>query len=478
MRHLVEAWEADFTKFHPGISFDYQMHGTSSGIPALFTGMGDMAILGEEILPEASAAFEKVKGYRPLGIEIMTGSVDVRNFDYAQQFFVHKDNPLTHLDPLQMQHARAEWLKEKHDRVYYTKVFDLSGLPEYRPSRRLSGADVAWSADVARSSDVSFVDSLPLYAPNHQVRGTIRLWGHGSPKHDFMGKLVRNWTRTFNGYQPAVNFDNRMYGTASAIGALYTGAGDLAILGEEVSPAAAAAFKRAKSYAPTCVQIATGSLDVNYFDYAHMIFVHKDNPIDRLTVAQLEAIFGTEHRRSEHNIRRWGELGLGEEWKDQDIHPYAWKVDDDFALFFRERVLDGSHRWNPDIREYVTIKLPDGSVLDRGQQIIDALSQDRYGIAISNLRFANASVKVVALAAGDGGAYYAPTPNNLIDRSYPLTRLIPACIDRKPGEPVDPLLREFLRFLLSREGQRALLQDSGYLPLGAQAIRAQLAMIQ
>jgi phosphate transport system substrate-binding protein len=117
-------------------------------------------------------------------------------------------------------------------------------------------------------------------------------------------------------------------------------------------------------------------------------------------------------------------------------------------------------------------------VLDRGQQIIDALSQDRYGIAISNLRFANASVKAVVLAGDDGGAYYAPTPNNLIDQSYPLARLIPACIDRKPGEPVDPLLREFLRFLLSREGQRAMLQDSGYLPLATQVIRAQLAMIQ
>src|SRR5258708_22361939 len=92
----------DFIKFHPGISFDYQMHGTSSGIPALFTGMGDIAILGEETLPEASAAFKKVKGYRPLGIEIMTGSVDVRNFDYAQQFFVHRDNPLTHLTLAQL----------------------------------------------------------------------------------------------------------------------------------------------------------------------------------------------------------------------------------------------------------------------------------------------------------------------------------------------------------------------------------------
>src|SRR5438477_12166863 len=79
MRNLVDKWEAGFRKFHPGVHIDYHLWGTSSGIPSLFNGLGDIAILGEEILPESAAAFERAKGYPPTGIEIMTGSLDRRN---------------------------------------------------------------------------------------------------------------------------------------------------------------------------------------------------------------------------------------------------------------------------------------------------------------------------------------------------------------------------------------------------------------
>jgi len=269
-----------------------------------------------------------------------------------------------------------------------------------------------------------------------------------------------------------------MYGTASAIGALYTGAGNLAILGEEISPEAALAFRRAKGYAPTGIPIATGSLDVNFFDYAHMIFVHRDNPIEKLTLAQLEAIFGTEHKRSPHNIRTWGELGAGGEWANQRIQPYGWKVDEDFALFFRKAVLEGSHRWNPEIKEYVHTTRTGGSQYDHGQQILDALARDPSGIAISNLRYANSQVKPVALARTAGGPYHLATTASLIAQDYPLVRIIPAFVDRAPGRPMEPAVREFLRFILSRDGQQALLQESSYLPLGQEAIRQSLDRLQ
>ena len=101
-------------------------------------------------------------------------------------------------------------------------------------------------------------DALPPYDPREQVKGTIRLWGHGSPKHDFLGKLLHRWDRDFHRYQPHVTIVNNLYGTASAVGALYTGAGDLAILGEEISPAAEAAFKRERRYEPTLFEIEIG----------------------------------------------------------------------------------------------------------------------------------------------------------------------------------------------------------------------------
>src|SRR5258708_5950451 len=326
----------------------------------------------------------------------------------------------------------------------------------------------------AAEPEVAFVDTLPLYAPAGKVSGTIRLWGHGSPKHDFMGRLMNAWITGFAKYQPEVKFENHMYGTASAIGALYTGAGDIAILGEEISPARAAAFEREKHYPPTGIQIATGSVDVNYFDYAHMVFVHRDNPLKGLTLAQLDAIFGAEHRRSPRNIRTWGELGLTGGWADRRIQPYGWQVDVDFALFFREAVLENSHRWNTDLKEFVHVLRPDGSQYDHGQQILDTLAKNPAGIAISNVRYANPAVRPLALARMEGEPYYEPTKANLIAQTYPLVRIIPAFIDVAPGQTVEPKVREFLRYILSREGQQALVHDSDYLPLGADAIRRQL----
>lgn len=317
------------------------------------------------------------------------------------------------------------------------------------------------------------IESLPSYAATEKVSGTISLWGHGSFKHDFMRKLADAWIAGFREHHPDVRFEYRMYGTASAVGALYTGVGNIAILGEEISPAAVRSFVRAKGYPPTDISIATGSVDVNFFDYAHMVFVHKDNPIDRLSLDQLDAVFGDEHRRGPRNIRRWGELGLTGEWAEKPIQPYGWKTDVDFALFFRERVLQDSHRWNSQIREYVHKKRADGSQYDHGQQILDALAADKFGIAVSNLRYANPQVKALALGWKHGGPYYEATAANLISQDYPLVRIIPAIIDRAPGQPVEPAVREFLRYVLSREGQRALVTHSGYLPLGQDIIDQQ-----
>ena len=327
---------------------------------------------------------------------------------------------------------------------------------------------------VERSPETAFVDGLPLYAPQGQVGGTIRLWGHGSYRRNFMGKLLDRWITRFHQLQPGVRFENRMYGTASAIGALSMGAGNIALLGEEISPQAALEFRRARGYAPTEFQVATGSLDVNFFDSAHMIFVHRDNPLAQLSLAQLEAVFGTEGKLGSTPLRTWGQLGLTGEWADKPIQPYGWKVDEDFALFFRERVLGDSHRWNPAIKEYVHVMRPDGTQYDHGQQIVDALAADPYGIAISNIRYARPDVKTVALSWHPGDPAVQASRATLIAQQFPLVRIIPAFIDRAPGKPVEPAVREFLRFMLSREGQQALVEETGYLPISAAIIARQL----
>jgi phosphate transport system substrate-binding protein len=336
---------------------------------------------------------------------------------------------------------------------------------------------VCGGAKAAQPDQAQLADGLPGYHPQQLVSGSIRLWGHGSFKADFMGQLLKAWSDGFRRFHPDARLDNQMYGTASAIGALYTGVGDIAILGEEISPAAAAAFTRVTGYAPLGIEIATGSLDVAFFDYAHMIFVHKDNPLARLTLAQADAIFGAEHRRGAQNIRRWGQLGLDGEWGERRITPYSWK-DLDFSLFIQDAVMQGSHRWNSDLQEFGHARNPDGSQYDHGKRILDALAGDRYGIAISNIRYANPLVKPLAIARDAGGPWYNATPDTLVSQAYPLTRIIPAYVDRAPGQPLEPALREFLRYVLSREGQQDIVRTTGYLPLGAPALALQLRKLQ
>ena len=141
-------------------------------------------------------------------------------------------------------------------------------------------------------------------------------------------------------------------------------------------------------------------------------------------------------------------------------------------------MLENSHRWNPAIREYGNIMRADGTQYDHGQQIVDAVARDRYAIGISNLRYATDQVRALPLAWSDDGPAVEPTPATLIDQSYPLVRIIPAIVDQAPGKPLKPAVREFLRFVLSREGQRILLAESGYLPLGRRFIEEQRARLE
>jgi phosphate transport system substrate-binding protein len=162
------------------------------------------------------------------------------------------------------------------------------------------------------------------------------------------------------------------------------------------------------------------------------------------------------------------------EWADKTITPYGWRLDDDFATYLQDALLMGSHKWNCDLREFKHINKADGSIYDHGQQILDALAKDRYGIAVSNLRYMNADVKPLALAVKDGEPFYEATKDNLLQRKYPFTRIIPAFINRVPGKPVDPKVGEFLRYILSYEGQAVIEREGGYLPLNAASMLEQL----
>lgn len=320
---------------------------------------------------------------------------------------------------------------------------------------------------------------LPHYQPQQQVSGTIRLWGHGAPVLDFMGMLVKSWEEGFAKYQPGVKFEYDMYGTASAMGALYAGRGDIAILGQEIYPFEITAFKQVKHYAPTEVEIATGSVDVRNFDFAIGVFVNSKNPLSKMTLDQIDKVFAYHDGGKAMNYETWGQLGLTGEWADKPIHLYGWYEADIFSTFVERAALHDSHKWRCGMKEYAHIHRPDGTIYDSGQQILDDLANDPYGMALSNVRYLKSdAVKPLALARDASGPYYEVTKSTLINRQYPLGRIIPAEFDRVPGQPVDPKVKEFLTYLLSREGQEEIVRNGKYLPMQPEAAKRQLEKLQ
>ncbi len=317
-------------------------------------------------------------------------------------------------------------------------------------------------------------DSLPQYQPEQTVSGTIRIWGN-----DQMLAVVKHWQKGFQRYQPNVSFEINLRGTGTAMAGLYTGSADLALMGRASTSKEIMAFEWVFKDKPVGIEVATGSLNALGKSPALVVFLHKDNPLSRLTLTQLDAIFGCEHLRGLDNIREWGQLGLDGEWKHKPINIYSYDAETGTATFFRDTVLNGSHKWNWErMREFKDIKNPDGSTYQSSQQIINALATDKYGIGIASLQHGLRNVKPLALASQDGEPAYEAIQQNLIQRKYPLTRAVSVYLNRSPGKQVDPKIKEFLRYVLSREGQQDIINAGGYLPLPKEVGRKQIEKLE
>jgi len=334
-------------------------------------------------------------------------------------------------------------------------------------------------ADSQPTPEQAALAGLPHYQPQQSVSGTIRLWGHGAPVLDFMRMLVKSWEEGFARYQPGVKFEYDMYGTASAMGALYAGRGDIAILGQEIYPFEVTAFEQVKHYPPVEIEIATGSVDVRNFDFAIGVFVNKKNPLSQMTLDQIDKVFAYHDGGKAMNYETWGQLGLTGEWANKPIHLYGWHEADVFSTLVERNALHGSHKWRCGMKQHAHIHNADGTIYDSGQQILDDLANDPYGMGLSNVRYLKGdAVKPLALGRTAAGPYFQATKATLINRQYPLGRIIPAEIDRVPGQPVEPKVKEFLTYILSREGQQDIVNNGKYLPMQPEAAKRELEKLQ
>lgn len=333
---------------------------------------------------------------------------------------------------------------------------------------------------------------LPSYRPEAPVSGVIRNFGSG------LAGMIKLWEEGFAKRHPDVRFEDRLPTSDAAMSALITGVADLAPAGREPVLTETLAFYETFGHHVTAIEVASGSYDVEGMSPALVVYVHKDNPVTGLALSQLDGIFGESRaaayagfkwlrsngRGAKDNIRTWGQvLGPAQRtWTNTPINTYG-HAPSGTTFFFQLRAMSNGSKWNPNYREFVE----SGSKLIAADDVVrqetgvkhmlgQILAKDPNGIAWSIEPQARGieGIRPVPLSATPGGPFITASRATVSDRSYPLARPIYIYINRPPGQPLDPKVREFLRYILSADGQGEIVKKGSYLPLPPSVIAAQL----
>lgn len=303
------------------------------------------------------------------------------------------------------------------------------------------------TSSVATAQEVDA--ALPAYKKAAgEVAGSLKCVGS-----DTMNNLVALWAEGFKKFYPSVREGIEGKGSASAPPALAEGTCTFGPMSRDWKPSEIDAFKAKHGYPPTVVPVALDMLAV---------FVHRDNPLKSLSLQQIDAIFSKNRNGGgTGDIRTWGDLGLEGEWKDKPISLYGRNATSGTYGYFKEFAL-----FKGDFKS--TVKEQPGS-----SAVVQAIASDRYGMGYSGIGYKTSDVRAVPLSSKPDAATVEPVAANAYSGDYPLARFLLLSVNRKPNALLDPLRREFLRYVLSGSGQADVLKD-GYLPLPAPVVEQAL----
>ena len=315
-------------------------------------------------------------------------------------------------------------------------------------------ATLAAAVLLAGTAAAQTVQVDPAIKPYKQVSGVSgNLSSIGS---DTLNNLMTLWAEKFNKMYPNVKIQIEGKGSSTAPPALISATAQLGPMSRAMKGSEIDEFEKKFGYKPTQVRVAVDALAV---------FVNKDNPIACMTMPQVDAAFSKSRRAGyKENVKTWGQLGLTGDWANRPVSLFGRNSASGTYGFFKEHVLK-----NGDYKDEV--KEQPGSA-----SVVQGVTVDRYAMGYSGIGYATAGVKVLPLAAKQGDKCHPATPEEAYSGNYPLARFLFVYVNKAPGKPLDPLVAEFLKLVLSKEGQEVVVKD-GYFPLPAKIEQEELGKL-
>jgi phosphate transport system substrate-binding protein len=271
-----------------------------------------------------------------------------------------------------------------------------------------------------------------------------------------MNNMMTLWAEGFRKLYPNVKVQVEGKGSSTAPPALISGTSQFGPMSRQMRATEIDQYEAKYGYKPIELKTSYDALAV---------YVNKDNPIEKLTLAQVEAVFSKSRKRGyKEDIKTWGQLGLTGDWAARPISLYGRNSASGTYGFFKEHTLK-----NGDYKN--TVKEQPGSA-----SVVQGVTEDRFGMGYSGIGYKTSGVKAVPLAETSTAAFSDGSYADVQSGKYPLWRFLYIYINKAPGKPLDPLVAEFVKYIYSREGQEVVVKD-GYMPLSAAQAQAELAKI-
>lgn len=288
---------------------------------------------------------------------------------------------------------------------------------------------------------------IPAYTEVSGVSGNLSSVGS-----DTLANLMTLWAEAYKKHYPSVNIQIQAAGSSTAPPALTEGTANLGPMSRKMKDVEVQQFEAKHGYKPTAIPVAIDALAV---------FVNKDNPIKGLTMEQVDGIFSANQLCGGKNIQTWGDLGLTGDWASKPIQLFGRNsVSGTYGYFKEEALCKGDFKSN--------VNEQPGSA-----SVVQSVSQSLNAIGYSGMGYTTSSVRAVPLTKRGSTTYVAADKKHVLDGTYPLGRYLYVYVNKAPNKPLEPLELEFIKLMLSQEGQEVVVKD-GYIPLPAKVIQKTL----